>query len=97
MVSLWCYYCAKILKKTDACKAKIAASEDFALAETFFALAESCPVRQIHPFPHFQPQFTHFQHKSNNTPAIPVIDEERPAPLLPSIPELTDKENGSQR
>jgi hypothetical protein len=61
MVSLWCYYCAKILKKTEACKAKTDASEVFALAEIIFALAESCPVRQIHPFTHFQPQFTHFQ------------------------------------
>ena len=26
---------SKVLKKTEACKAKIAASEDFALAETF--------------------------------------------------------------
>ena len=50
-----------LLRKDTHCKAKIAASEDFALAEIIFALAESCPVRQIHPFTHFQPQFTHFQ------------------------------------
>jgi hypothetical protein len=76
----WCHYVTKVFKKNDACKAKIAASEDFALAETFFALAESCPALQICPFTHFQPQFTHFQPKANNTPATPVIDEERPAP-----------------
>ena len=32
---------SKVLKKAEACKAKIATCEKIALAETFFALAES--------------------------------------------------------
>ena len=34
---------SKVLKINDACKTKIAASEDFALAEILFALTESSP------------------------------------------------------
>ena len=35
------FFAAKVLKKNEAYKAEITASEDFALAETFFALAET--------------------------------------------------------
>lgn len=52
---------SKVLKKNEACKVKIAAIEDFALDETFFALADSLPAPQIHSLTYFQPQFTHFK------------------------------------
>ena len=37
----YCFLTSKVLINSIICKAKIAANEDFALAETFFALAES--------------------------------------------------------
>ena len=53
------FYGSKVLK--------IAASEDFALAETFFALAESLLTLQIGPFTHFRPQFKYFRHRQPPT------------------------------
>lgn len=41
-----CFYKTKVVKKKKDNKVKIAVNEDFALAESFFALAESC----LHPY-----------------------------------------------
>ena len=55
------YLATKVHKQTESCKVKIAASEDFALAETFFALAETFSRPQIRTLTDFQPQFTDFR------------------------------------
>ena len=54
---------AKVLKIIEVYKAKIAVSEDFALAETFFALAESRPTSTFRQLTNFQPQITDFKHR----------------------------------
>ena len=65
----------KVLKKNEACKAKIAASENFALAVTFFALDVSRPTPQTLPFTHFQHRFTHFQHPITHFQQSATADE----------------------
>ena len=42
-----CFLASKVLKIAETCKGKIAASEDFALVEIFFALAETRPYSKF--------------------------------------------------
>lgn len=53
----------KVLKMIEVCKAKIAVSEDFALAVTFFALAVSRPASTFRQLTNFQPQITDFKYR----------------------------------
>jgi len=48
ILNLHLYSATKLREKKETRKAKIAAIEDFALAETFFALAESFPAPTGH-------------------------------------------------
>ena len=50
-----------VVKMTESCKVKNAASEDFALFETIFALFESLHAPKSRLLTHFLPQFTHFK------------------------------------
>jgi len=68
----------KVLKKTEVCKAKIAVREDFALAETFFALAESRPTPQTLPF-------THFKHRE------PTMKWQKNKTFLENLHDFTEK------
>lgn len=54
---------AKVLKIIEVYKAKIAVSEGFALAVTFFALAVSRPASTFRQLMNIQPQITDFKHR----------------------------------